>query len=314
MISIVVPAYNEADGLEAFYNETIKYLPKLSKDYEIVFVDDGSNDGTLDVMKKLVHKDKHVKVYSFKGNRQKADALMLGLAKAQGDFIFTMDADLQDKPSELHKFLEKQKEDDADHIVGWRKHRKDKSKMIIISKFFNWLNRVLFGLQLHDIDCGFKLFKKEAAKSLHIYGGLYRFIPLLLQQQGYLVQEVIVEHDTRKFGYSKYGFTKIFKNLPDLFTIIFLLKFGKRPLHFFGFLGGLMLLVGFLIFAYLTIIWFGGESIGDRPLLLFSILLMLGGLQTFFTGFLADLFINLNFKAKSQSENASHFPLKYASE
>ncbi|MBA3724203.1 MAG: glycosyltransferase family 2 protein [Candidatus Levybacteria bacterium] len=314
MVSIIVPAYNEEESLQAFYDETIKYLPHLDKAYEIVFIDDGSNDNTLLVMKALAKKDKHIKVYSFKGNRQKADALMLGFAKAQGDLIFTMDADLQDKPSELHKFITYQKESGADVVVGWRKERKDKSKMVIISKFFNWLNHMLFKLQLHDIDCGFKLFTKDAAKSIHIYGGLYRFIPLLLQQQGYLVQEVVVEHDTRKFGYSKYGFSKVFRNLPDLFTIIFLLKFGKRPLHFFGFIGGLMLIVGAAIFAYLTIIWFGGQSIGDRPLLQFSILLMLGGLQTFFTGFIADLFINLNFKSKSQTENASHFPLKYSSD
>lgn len=314
MISIVVPAYNEEDGLQAFYDETIKYLPKLDKEYEIVFVDDGSNDGTLGVMKTIAKKDKNVKVFSFKGNRQKADALMLGFAKAKGDLIFTMDADLQDKPSELHKFIKFMEDNGSDVVVGWRKHRKDKSKMVIISKFFNWLNHVLFKLNLHDIDCGFKLFTRDAAKSLHIYGGLYRFIPLLLQQQGYLVQEVVVEHDTRKFGYSKYGFSKVFKNLPDLFTIIFLLKFGKRPLHFFGFIGGLMALLGILIFVYLTFVWFSGQSIGDRPLLQFSILLMLGGLQTFFTGFLADLLINLQFKAKSQEENASHFPLKYSSE
>ncbi len=313
MVSIIVPAYNEEESLQAFYDETIKYLPHLDKSYEIVFIDDGSNDNTLLVMKALAKKDKHIKVYSFKGNRQKADALMLGFAKAQGDLIFTMDADLQDKPSELHKFIAHQKESGADVVVGWRKERKDKSKMVIISKFFNWLNHVLFKLQLHDIDCGFKLFTKDSAKSIHIYGGLYRFIPLLLQQQGYLVQEVVVEHDTRKFGYSKYGFSKVFRNLPDLFTIIFLLKFGKRPLHFFGFIGGIMLILGAAIFAYLTIIWFGGQSIGDRPLLQFSILLMLGGLQTFFTGFIADLFINLNFKSKSQEENASHFPLKYSS-
>ena len=314
MISVVVPAYNEGDGLHLFYKETIKYLPKLDETYEIVFVDDGSNDNTLSVMKDIAEKDKNVRVFSFKGNRQKADALMLGFAKAQGDLIFTMDADLQDKPSELHKFINFIKENNSDVVVGWRRHRKDKSKMVIISKFFNWLNHKLFKLNLHDIDCGFKLFTKEAAKSLHIYGGMYRFIPLLLQQQGYLIQEIVVEHDTRQFGHSKYGFSKIFKNLPDLFTIIFLFKFSKRPLHFFGFLGGLMFLAGLLTFAYLSIIWLGGQSIGERPLLIFSILLMLGGMQTFFTGFLADLFISLNFKSKSQEENASFFPLKYSSD
>ena len=314
MISIIVPAYNEEDSLTAFYDETIKYLPELDKEYEIVFIDDGSTDSTLDVMKLLVKRDKNIHVFSFKGNRQKADALMLGFSKARGDLIFTMDADLQDKPSELHKFIKRQKETNADVVVGWRKYRKDKSKMVIISKFFNWLNHSLFELKLHDIDCGFKLFTKDAAKNLHIYGGLYRFIPLLLQQQGYLVQEVVVEHDTRKFGYSKYGFSKVFKNLPDLFTIIFLLKFGKRPLHFFGIIGGVLLFLGIIILLYLSGVWLTGHSIGRRPLLQFSILLIIGGLQTFFAGFLADLLISLQFKSKSQAENASYFPLKYSSE
>ena len=314
MISLVVPAYNEGDGLHLFYKETIKYLSELDRTYEIIFVDDGSNDNTLSIMKSISNHDNNVRVFSFKGNRQKADALMLGFAKAQGDLIFTMDADLQDKPSELHKFINFMKENSSDVVVGSRRNRKDKSKMVIISKFFNWLNHKLFKLNLHDIDCGFKLFTKDAAKSLRIYGGLYRFIPLLLQQQGYLVQEVVVEHDTRQFGYSKYGFSKIFKNLPDLFTIIFLLKFSKRPLHFFGVLGGLISLAGFIAFTYLSILWFDGQSIGERPLLIFSILLMLGGVQTFFTGFLADLFISLNFKSKSQEENASLFPLKYSSD
>lgn len=312
MISIIVPAFNEEDGIQAFYDEVVNVVPSLSKEYEIVFVDDGSTDKTLSVLKSLEEKNKHVRVYSFKKNRGKADALALGFSVAKGNVIITMDADLQDKPSELHKFLAKQKES-ADVVVGWRKERKDKSKMVVISKFFNYLNRKLFGLKLHDIDCGFKLLTKEASNSLHIYSGLYRFIPLMLHQQGFIVDEVVVEHDKRRFGYSKYGFSKVFKNLPDLFTVIFLLKFAKRPLHFFGFIGGILLLIGVTIFIYLSFIWLSGESIGNRPLLLFSILLMLGGLQTFFTGFIADLILNISHTTRAQSDYTQEFPLKYSS-
>ena len=313
VISIVVPVFNEEESLEAFYTELKKVLPSIKQESEIVFIDDGSTDKSLSIIKSLERKNKNVKVYSFKRNRGKADALALGFSKALGDLIVTMDADLQDKPSELYKFMEKHKEG-ADVVVGWRRVRKDKSKMVVISKFFNYLNRVLFGLKLHDIDCGLKLFTKDAIKSLHIYGGLYRFIPLLLYQQGFIVDEVVVEHDARRFGKSKYGFSKVWKNLPDLFTVIFLIKFGKRPLHFFGFIGGLFTLIGFITLSYLSYLRFTGETIGDRPLLLFGILFLIAGLQIFFTGFLADLMINIIHSSGSNESENTHFPLKYSSD
>ena len=314
MISIIVPAFNEEDGIKTFYEETLREVTKLSKDYEFVFVDDWSTDDTLSVLKSIQHKNNHVRVYSFKKNRGKADALALGFSVAKGEVFVTMDADLQDKPSELHKLLKKH-EEGVDVVVGWRKHRKDKSKMVIISKFFNYLNRILFGLKLHDIDCGYKLISKEAAQNLHIYGGLYRFIPLLLHQQGFVVDEVVVEHDTRKFGYSKYGFSKVFKNIPDLFTIIFLLKFGKKPLHFFGFIGIFLIFIGVGILSYLTFIHYAyGERVGTRPILFIGILFIISGLQSFFTGFLADLIINISHTTRSQSDYTHQFPLKYTSD
>jgi glycosyltransferase involved in cell wall biosynthesis len=313
MISIIVPACNEEDGLHAFYDAAHKELSKLSKEYELIFVDDGSTDKTLEVLKSIAEKDRHVRVYSFKRNRGKADALAFGFSMAKGDLIVTMDADLQDKPSELYKFLEKQKEG-ADVVCGWRKERKDKSRMVVISKFFNYLIGILFGLQVHDIDCGYKLFTKEAVTSLRIYGGLYRFIPLMLFQQGYIVDEVVVEHDTRKFGHSKYGFSKVFKNLPDLFTVIFLLKFGKRPLHFFGFVGILLIIIGIIILSYLTFIHYAfGDRVGTRPILFIGILFVISGLQSFFTGFLADLLINLSHTNRPQEDYTQQFPLKYSS-
>lgn len=312
MLSIVVPVFNEEESLKNFYQELMKVIPPLKDTYEVIFIDDGSFDKSLNIIKSFAQKNRNIKVYSFKRNRGKADALALGFSKALGDLIVTMDADLQDKPSEIHKFIKKHKEG-ADVVVGWRRVRKDKSKMIIISKFFNFLNRILFGLKIHDIDCGFKLFSKEAINSLSIYGGLYRFIPVMLHQQGFIVDEVVVEHDARKFGKSKYGFSKVWKNLPDLFTVIFLIKFSKRPLHFFGFIGGGSAVVGFFILSYLSFLWFMGEKIGNRPLLLLGILLFISGLQIFFTGFLADLMLNV-FQTPKSNDTNSNFPLKYSSD
>jgi glycosyltransferase involved in cell wall biosynthesis len=314
MISVIVPVLNEEDGLHAFYDELMKVLPALSHAYEIVFIDDGSTDTSLEILQSFNKKNKHVQVFSFKKNRGKADALALGFSLAKGDLLVTMDADLQDKPSELHKFLEKQKSG-ADVVCGWRKERKDKSKMVVISKMFNYLIGLLFGLKLHDIDCGYKLLTRDAANSLHIYSGLYRFIPLLLYQQGYIVDEVVVEHDNRKFGHSKYGFSKVFKNIPDLFTIIFLLKFGKRPLHFFGFIGIFLIIIGIGILSYLTFIHYAfGERVGTRPILFIGILFIISGLQSFFTGFLADLIINISHITRPQTVYTDQFPLKYSSE
>jgi len=313
MVSVIVPARDEEEVLQVFYDEMMKYLPSSTKEYEIIFIDDGSADKTLQILKTFVQKNKHIRVFSFKRNRGKADALAYGFSHVQGDTIITMDADLQDKPSQIKKFLDKHKEG-ADVVCGWRKDRKDKQKMVFISKFFNYIIGLLFGLKLHDIDCGFKLFTKESMKSLNIYGGLYRFIPLLLYQEGYIVDEVIVEHDTRNFGKSKYGFSKVWKNLPDLFTMIFLVKYSTRPLHFFGNLGGSLALIGSIILLGLFIYQRMGHSIGERPLLFFGLLLVLSGLQIFFTGFLADLMINISYSSSGVGNTPRNFPLKYASD
>lgn len=314
MVSIIVPAMNEEEGIQVFYDEVMKFLPKVAKEYEIIFVDDGSTDDTLQILKTFVQKNKHIRLFSFKRNRGKADALAYGFYHAKGDVIITMDADLQDKPSQLQKFVDKYN-DGADVVCGWRKERKDKQKMVVISRFFNYLIGVMFGLKLHDIDCGFKLFSKEAVEKLYIYGGLYRFIPLLLYQEGYTVDEVVVEHEARNFGKSKYGFSKVWKNLPDLFTMFFLAKYRTRPLHFFGVIGGLSLLVGFIILLYLTYIHtFLGQQIYRRPILFGGVLLVISGFQVFFTGFLADLMINLSYASPGQANNPSNFPLKFSSD
>lgn len=293
MLSIVVPVFNEEESLEAFYKELTSALSDLREKHEIIFVDDGSTDNSLQILKGLQDKDKAVRIFSFRKNQGKAEALTLGFQKAQGEQVLTMDADLQDKPSEIHKFLEKAK-DGTEIVCGWRKDRKDKSKMKIISKMFNYFMNKLYGLDIHDYNCGFKLYTKDAAKSLRLYGGLHRFIPLLVSQNGFTVDEIPVEHEIRKYGKSKYGFSKLWTDLPDMFTMLFLVRYGKRPLHFFGTVGITLFGIGIVIFLYLASLWLMGESIGRRPLLQFSILLMLGGLQIFFTGFIAELLISLS--------------------
>jgi glycosyltransferase involved in cell wall biosynthesis len=295
MISVVVPAFNEEESLGEFYKILSANLAKLDKDYEIVFVDDGSTDSTLGVLKKFAAKDEKVRIFSFRKNRGKAEALTVGFKMAKGDYIVTLDADLQDRPEEIKKLLDKAKEG-FDLVSGWRKDRKDAFKTRLSSQFFNFIMSAFWGVHLHDYNCGLKFYKKEAAKSLNLYGGMHRFIPLLVAEKGFEVAEIPVVHEKRKFGKSKYGFSKIFRDVPDMFTILFLSKYAKRPLHFFGFAGGIISAIGFFIILYLSILHFMGQAIGERPLLTFGMLLMLAGLQLLFTGLLADLILHISQK------------------
>jgi len=295
MISAVVPVYNEEESLDAFYKVLIPNLANLDSSYEVVFVDDGSTDKSLEVLKNLERKNKNVKVFSFRKNKGKAEALTVGFQKAKGDFVVTLDADLQDRPEEIGKLIDKQREG-FDVVSGWRKDRKDALQTKLSSKLFNFLMSAFWGVHLHDYNCGLKLYTREAAKSLNLYGGMHRFIPLLASEKGFEVTEVPVIHEKRKFGKSKYGFSKIFRDIPDMFTILFLSKYAKRPLHFFGIVGGVLSSIGVIIMLYLSVLHFMGQAIGTRPLLFFGMLLILAGFQVFFTGFLADLLLHISEK------------------
>jgi glycosyltransferase involved in cell wall biosynthesis len=306
MISIVVPVFNEEESLEAFYSVLVTELQKLKRDYEILFIDDGSSDPSLKILKQLEKKDKAVRIFSFRKNRGKAEALTLGFQKAKGDYVITLDADLQDRPSEIPKLLDQLH--DFDVVCGWRKDRKDPGRKVISSKLFNYLPNKFWGLSLHDYNCGLKGYTMDAAKSLYLYGGMHRFIPALAYQQGFSVTEISVVHDQRKYGKSKYGFSKIFKDIPDIFTMLFLTKYGSRPLHFFGLMAAPMLTIGILILLYLTVIWIGGSPIGRRPLLFLGMLLVISGLQIFFTGFLADMILS------SSNKKEREMQLRYASD
>ena len=308
MISVVVPAFNEEESIDAFFVELVRQLKKVSPAFEVIFVDDGSNDNTLNLLKKIESKNKNVRIFAFQRNHGKAEALTLGFQKAKGDLILTLDADLQDKPSEVAKLLKKQKEG-YDLVSGWREHRKDSVAKIVFSKVFNFFASSFWGVRLHDYNCGLKLYTAPAAKSLNLYGGMHRFIPLLVAQEGFRVTEVAVVHDLRRFGKSKYNAMKVLTQMPDMLTMLFLSKYGKRPLHFFGFVGGIVFMVGFVILVYLSALHFQGESIGKRPLLFLGMLLILSGFQVLFTGLLADLMINI-----SHRDGPPNFLLRYSSE
>lgn len=308
MLSIVVPVFNEEEGVDVFFKELTKSVKNLDKDYEVVFVDDGSSDSTLTLLKKISSDAPQVKIISLRKHTGKAEALTLGFKKAKGDYVLTIDADLQDKPDQIVKLI-KESKNDWDVVSGWRKYRRDSGFKVVSSKIFNLISSVFWGLKVNDLNSGLKLYKKEAAQSLNLYGGMHRFIPLLLHEQGFTIKEVPVEHGERKFGKSKYSFTKVFTEMPDMFTMLFLSRYSKRPLHFFAPIGGVSFLLGIIILGYLTILRIEGYTIGGRPLLFLGMLLVISGLQILFTGFIADLFIN-----NSNKNTQEEIVLKYQSE
>jgi glycosyltransferase involved in cell wall biosynthesis len=308
MLSVVVPAWNEEESIEAFYKELVSSVDKLTKEYEVLFIDDGSTDKTLELLKRIASKDQRVRIFSLRKHAGKAEALSFAFQQVRGDEVVTLDADLQDKPSEIKKLMAKKKEG-WDLVSGWRKDRKDSGFKVVTSKLFNLFASIFWGLKVNDLNCGLKLYSADAAKSLNLYGGMHRFIPVLVHQEGFRVTEVPIVHAERKFGKSKYGFFKMFTDMPDMLTMLFLSKYGKRPLHFFGFTGGIIFALGFIILSYLTFIWFQGESIGRRPLLFLGMLLMLAGFQVLFTGFIADLILNV-----SRNRQGPDLRLKYSTD
>ncbi len=308
MLSVVVPVFNEEESILYFYEELKKILPKLAKKYEIVFVDDGSSDRTLILLQNLTKKDKNIKLFSFRRNHGKAEALTFGFQKAEGDLILTLDADLQDKPSEIKKLIDKQNEG-YDLVSGWRKERKDSFAKKFFSKMFNMVASLFWDIKLHDYNCGLKLYTADSAKSLNLYGGMHRFIPLLVAEAGFSVTEVPIVHDIRRFGKSKYSALKVLTQMPDMMTMLFLSRYSKRPLHFFGFFGALLVGLGILISLYLSYLHFQGHPIGRRPLLFLGMLLIISGLQVAFTGLIADLILHIS----SKNDNGSVVLLKYSS-
>jgi len=306
MLSFIIPVFDEEESVQAFYKELKKTIDSLNSSYEIVFIDDGSRDNTLGLLKKLSKKDNNISIYSFRRNHGKAEALTYGFQKAKGEIIVTLDADLQDKPTEIKKLINKQKEG-YDLVSGWRKTRNDSFFKKFYSKTFNSIASLLWGVKINDLNSGLKLYTIDTAKSLNLYGGMHRFIPLLAAEAGFRVSEVPVEHDVRRYGVSKYSTWKVLTQMPDMMTMYFITKFGTRPLHLFGFVGLFLFLLGFLISFYLTIEWFLGTPIEGRPLFFLGILLILVGIQISLTGLIADLILNV-----SNSNQSNSISIKYS--
>ncbi|OGY12941.1 MAG: glycosyl transferase family 2 [Candidatus Blackburnbacteria bacterium RIFCSPLOWO2_01_FULL_41_27] len=290
-LSFVIPAKDEEGSVEELYREISREAGKITKQFEIIFIDDGSKDKTFEILKELSQKDKNVKVVKFRGNWGKAAAFQTGFSLATGDIIFTMDSDLQDNPSEIPNFIAKL-EDGYDLVSGWKKERHDPWHKVIPSRVLNWLTGKFTGVWLHDINCGFKAYRREVVENLNLYGELFRFIPVFAAKQNYRVTEIPVEHKERKFGKSKFGFERNIKGLLDLITIIFLTGYVRRPGHFFGTLGLASFFSGFLIGIYITYLRVSAGNIqGRSPLLFLGILLMVIGIQLLTTGLLAEMLL-----------------------
>lgn len=292
-ISVLIPAFNEADSIIDLFERLESVANEYDYDMQVIFVDDGSTDNTYSVIQSITLKKITELTYiPLRRNMGKSEALMEGSKEARYDLLITMDADLQDLPEEFPNLISKLNEG-YDLVSGWKKKRND--PLIgkrIPSFFFNKLVRYLLKVNLHDINCGLKIYKTQIWSDINVYGDFHRFIPALAAAKGYRIGEIEVEHHERKKGISKYGGSRFLRGLFDLLTVFFLTTFAKRPLHFFGKMGASFFIVGFSIASYLSIIWFMGAEIGSRPLLLLSTLLIGIGIQIMLFGLIGQLLID----------------------
>ena len=288
MISVVVPLLNEERSLDALYAEITKALEAHGDEFEVVFVDDGSTDGSLSILSRLHDGMPNVVVVHLRRNFGKAAALQAGFLEARGDLVVTIDADLQDDPAEIPKLLAKLDEG-FDLVSGWKTRRSDPFARRMFSRLFNWSTGVISGVRLHDVNCGLKAYRAEVLQGMRIYGELHRFIPVLASYQGYRVAEIPVNHRARQHGRSRYGPERYVRGFFDLLSVTFMGRYRYRPLHLFGGIGLLMGAIGFVILTYLTMLWFWGHGIGTRPLLTLGVLLMVVGIQFVSLGLISEL-------------------------
>ncbi|MCI0516159.1 glycosyltransferase family 2 protein [candidate division KSB1 bacterium] len=288
-ISIVIPLFNEAASLTELYEQLTQVLSAGEQKYEIIFVDDGSRDDSFQVLERLHQRDARVKIIRFRKNYGKAAALNEGFGHASGQFVFTLDADLQDDPREIPPMLARLNAG-FDMISGWKKKRYDPLTKRLPSKLFNWTVSKAAGIRLHDFNCGLKAYRQEVVKSITLYGQLHRFIPMLAHWEGYRVGEIVVQHHPRKYGKTKYGPSRFTSGFFDLITILFLAKFKKRPLHLFGIAGLISFVIGLGISLYLTFerIFFKAY-LSNRPVLFLGILMIIVGIQFVSIGLLGEM-------------------------
>ena len=288
MISVVVPVHDEERTVALLYEELQAALEPLDQPWETVFVDDGSTDGSFAALTRLHNAHDNVRVVRLRRNFGKAAALAAGFAQAQGDIVVTIDADLQDDPAEIPRLLAKLDEG-FDLVSGWKTHRRDPLSRRVPSKIFNWVTGRVSGLRLHDLNCGLKAYRADVLNGLRLYGELHRFIPVLAHYRGYRIAELPVNHRPREHGRSRYGVERYVRGFLDLLTVSFIGRYRHRPLHLFGGLGLVLGFFGFLVLAYLTVLKLDGHAIGQRPLLILGVLLVVVGLQFFSLGLISEL-------------------------
>ncbi|NVN95739.1 MAG: glycosyltransferase family 2 protein [Bacteroidetes bacterium] len=296
-ISIIIPLFNEDESLGELAAWIDKVMIENNFSYEVIMVDDGSNDQSWNVIEKLSDQNTAIKGIKFRRNYGKSAALNVGFEAAKADVIITMDADLQDSPDEIPELFRMIKEENFDLVSGWKKKRFDPIMKTIPTKFYNWTTRKMSGIKLHDFNCGLKAYKNDVVKCIEVYGEMHRYIPVIAKWAGFSkIGEKVVSHQARKYGVTKFGLDRFIKGYLDLISITFVSKFGKRPMHFFGLIGTLIFIVGFF-----AAIWLGSEKlyalyhqmraplVTDSPYFYISIASMIIGVQLFLAGFLAEM-------------------------
>lgn len=288
-LSIVIPLFNEAESLPHLYEAISSTLQTMKKAYEIIFVDDGSTDDSYTVITNLHKKDKHIKAIRFRRNYGKSAALSVGFKEATGKYVVTMDADLQDDPTEIPNLI-KDLDTKHDLVSGWKKKRYDPISKTIPSLFFNFVTSKMTGIPIHDFNCGMKAYRQEVVRGIHVYGELHRYIPVLAHWQGFSVGEIVVHHHPRKFGKTKFGIGRFWKGFLDLLTVLFTTRYFRRPLHLFGLWGIVSTLMGAFITLWLIVEWLMGlTALGNRPLLLAGVFLIIVGVQFISIGLLGEM-------------------------
>lgn len=288
-LSVVIPLFNESQSLFELYGKLNEVINRMRVRAEIIFVDDGSTDDSFVKLRQLQQRDRRVRVIQFRRNYGKSAALAAGFARAQGRQIVTMDADLQDDPAEIPHLLHELNRG-YDLISGWKKRRYDKFTKRLASKIFNGVTSLMTGVRLHDINCGLKAYRREVTDSIHVYGQLHRYLPVLAQKEGFRIGEAEVRHHPRKFGKSKFGLSRYSSGFFDLLTVLFLTRYTRRPLHLFGIAGVTSFLLGFGISAYLAYgRLFNQLYLTNKPVLFLGILLIIIGVQMISFGLLGEM-------------------------
>jgi glycosyltransferase involved in cell wall biosynthesis len=302
-ISVVIPFYNEEESLKELNDWIIRVMNSNHFSFELIYIDDGSNDGSWSVVEQLAQINPEIKAIRFRRNYGKSAALHVGFQQAMGDVVITMDSDLQDSPDEIPGLFKMITERNLDIVSGWKKKRYDSTLMKNIpSKLFNWTSRVLFKSKLHDMNCGLKAYRNEVVKNIEVYGEMHRYIPIIARAAGFSrIDEKVVVHQKRKYGVTKFGLDRFIKGYLDLLTINFVTRFGQRPMHFFGALGSLVFFTGFVIASYLAYgkFFLAEYRMTERPLFYFGLLAMIMGTQLFLTGFLAELISRISRERKA---------------